>query len=317
MPQKFTVRECFNLDDGDVVGEVEGKIQKMLKPLENQHGFLQNAEIVGDDGYVGRITFADNNQNEQHANGQLIKIKSVKNDKHGWLGAKMKKGPKGLAIWVTSTAEITYPGMTERSNGKTEQAPPRDEPRTQSATRPPPVLKPARWHIENMADLFAACFALVNEKIMPVALQGGETPDAVLEMAQAMATSLFIQCDRNQIIQAWDKDAKPLPVVPPPERWREAVILSGEYAGKTLRDLPNDKLQLLFDYYDGKKLNTPFAECVYAAVEELRAAERTEHAQKPGYDPALDPDPDGDDIPFLWIIPFYILTGLGASVYLV
>lgn len=303
MPQKFTVKECFEkLTNGDVVGEVEGTLQRVLKPMENEHGTLQNADIIGDDGYVGRITFADNPQNHETSNGKRIKLKSTESQKHGWLGVKMKKGPKGMAIWVTSTAEVTYPGgggEASASKPKTETKPygvPQSHP--PEVAQPPPVIKPARWHVENLADLFATCVALVNEKVMPVALQGNETADASLEIAQAYATSLFIQCDRQGLTRAWDKDALPPPVVPPPERWREAIIGKGEYKGKPLSELPRAQLQVLFDYYDGKGANTPFAECVYAAVEEYRAKERATQSTKPGYDPAIDPNPDGDDIPF-------------------
>ena len=283
MPAKYTVRDAFNLDDSDVIGEVSGTIISLFAPLKNDNGSLQNGKIRGDDGFEGKITFADNPQNEKTAKGKRVTISSVKSEKHGWLGVKMKDGGKhGKGIWVTSTASIVFEGEQPQTKSeyrkqedykeepKTDPLPdvkPADKPRTQAA--PPPSIKPVRWHVENLADLFATCVALVNEKVMTVACQGDETPDAKLEIAQAYATSLFIQCDRQGHTYAWNKDAITLPPIPPPERWREAVLHKGEYKGKTLADLPVERLMELFNYYDSSHNNTPLAECVYRAVEEL------------------------------------------------
>ena len=320
MPKTYTVKECTELDDGDVIGEVSGLMVSIMKPLPNDNGTIQNGKIRGEDGTEFKITFVDNPQNEKTAKGKRITIKSTKSDKHGWLGCKIKdSGAKyGRAIWVTGTSIIKYEGEDESEQERTEpaktQKPPQDKPRTTDTgtnSRPPEVIKPARWHVENLADLFATCVSLVNEIVMPKAI-GADNPtdDAKLEIAQAYATSLFIQCDRNGLMRAWDKDFVPKIPVPPPERWREAVLLSGEFKGKTLAELPHDKLLVLFDYYDQKGSNTPFAECVYAAAEELKLLKIPKDEIIP--DLPDDPAEDGEDIPFLWILPFFFLISMGA-----
>lgn len=222
---------------------------------------------------------------------------------------------------MTSTAEITYPhGMgqggggyqgggggqyqgggnrgQQQNRGGGQNRPPQQQQRNQQPQQQQnkPVnqqQKPAGQlpHPLVIVDDIIALHVAVTAKLKEA------YPEANEEAIDRKIATVFISADKQGCILDFRERAKK-PIVkqyPPapkdPAQWKEAFIPSGDAAGKKLSEVPKEYVKKLFDFFNERGDNTPFANCVYRAAEDLGLVNRT-----PAPDPDLDAAPD--DIPF-------------------
>lgn len=282
---------------------VRGTITKLYQAKTGEGGSgpysFQNAELKDATGTI-KVTFSSNEQ-PMSCKGKVVTIRAFKSDKHGWVGLKVEdrefeqngEPKQERQLKVSGTAEIEYAGATTGGGGgggggnaaNTKQPPAKANGGTDTA-KPP---RHPRLFLEDAVALYCDIVALVNEKFQDAHPEGA-------------VSTLFIEAAKNGIVYDYKAQAaKPLPVKYPPtptdpSEWRKCYIPSGELAGKTLEQISDEKLNALFDYYDGKGANTPLAECVYQAARDRGLLPPPEPPPAPPSDPDLDVPPD--DIPF-------------------
>lgn len=302
--------------DGQSIYIVEGTLTKLYPPKNTNFGELQNGEIKDEHGDALKITFADCSQDNRTARNQFIRVESVEGQ-HGWTGVKVKDDEQyGRSIWVTQSASVTFPnGGNRRPQGNERPRESRREPqggqggqRGQRTQGPPPRQQgrqPDReqrgeqrgergesrrpenqWEsVDRIVDCYKFVRSLVNEKM-------GE------DFREEQAATVFIEVAKAGVVALWSPNAKKPNRYPPapsdPTKWADCVVPSGNYEGKTLADVTDEDLVKMFDYYDKKGANTPFAECVYKATEDRKLFK-----QEPSNTGTREEEPDAeDDIPF-------------------
>lgn len=156
--------------------------------------------------------------------------------------------------------------------------------------KPAGALPHPRPILEDLVALHREIYGIVNDTYK--AEIEAKTVDP-----QAFIATIFIEAAKQGCVLDYRERAKK-PVVkqyPPapkdPAQWKEAFIPSGDAAGKKLSEVPKEYVKKLFDFFNERGDNTPFANCVYRAAEDLGLVNRT-----PAPDPDLDAAPD--DIPF-------------------
>lgn len=289
-------------DDGDNVKCIQGTITKLF-PIKKGSGSggefeYQNGEFKDNDGDTIKICFSKCSQPDG-AKGKKVTITSIRHDTHGWLGIKIADSEyvknegkdnetkvKERQLKIVPSAEIKYEGG----------APSSEPARTQtsgggsSSSRQDLTLHP-KLVLKDICLMHARVTDLVNEIYKGAE---GVTP----EFIQGAVGTVFIESARSGLHHDFEKryNAELPKVYPPapkdPKDWDVCVIPKGEFAGKTLKELPTDKLRELHVALDKNKSNTPFAECVYQAAKDRKIFEK----EKPPADPDLDPPED--DIPF-------------------
>lgn len=310
-----------------VIMWVEGTLTKLFKPMNNAHGQLQNGDLTDADGNLLKISFADCPQ-PMSARGQWISIRSVRSQSHGWTGCKVKDDAQyGRSIWVTPSALVEYPGGAPApdrpAQGGGQRPPPAQQRRPQSAPRTqappqrgggapaprtqgqkPPATTQRREEsqfdqIDRMLSCYLYLHALVNEKLTPN-LPSDLPPQVVADLQSRATATLFVDVAKAGIVASWNPKAKHHQFPPPPRdphQWQECYIDSpaSQLHGKKLSEISDVDLIKLFEYYDGKKSNTPLAECVYQAATDrdlLKPAEPETDGS------AEDPDGEEPDVPF-------------------
>jgi hypothetical protein len=304
---------------------VEGTLTKLYPGKKTPHGTLQNGELTDQEGNFIKVTFADCNQ-PTTARNQFICLSSVSSQKHGWTGVKVKDDAQyGRSIWVTPSAQITYPNgaPAQQPQQQQRQQPPPRQPQGQQGQRRPqsgprnpppqnrqpqgggqrPPSQPAHKETQFEAvEKFVACFlyvqSLVNERM---SVPEGVTAYEKLDLAQRAAATIFVDVAKSGVAGSWNAKLKPRQFPPPPsdpKDWQQCYIdsESSKLHGKTLAEISDEDLIKLHEYYDGQKANHALAECVYQA-----AIDREVFGQDDG-DPELLPDTQGEDtrpdIPF-------------------
>jgi hypothetical protein len=258
--------------NGQVVGCIKAKLTSLYEEKtgekDGRHWQLQNGEFTDDAGTKMRVCFSNCTQ-PVSAKGKVLIIKSVQSQQHGLQGVKVEddsyeKNNKQVEVRqlrITSTADITYEGGAPQSAPSSGQGSP--------ASSGPGLAKSnanVKQSVTDMLDCQTTLYSLVNERLKGV--------DGISEVAKvSMTNTLFIECAKAGLISDFSKRyaAVTYPPAPKdPKQWKECVIPSGEFAGKTLVDVPDDKLLKFFEYYethsDPKVQNGAFAECVYQAA---------------------------------------------------
>lgn len=296
-PQIESVNDILAYRDKQQVYCIEGKLTKLYPPKTTTNsrgeGQLQNGEFTDATGTV-KILFSDGAiQDDKTARGQTVRISSVNGD-HGWNGIKFKKDEKwGDQIAVTSTARVEFLGGAQnttrqpQSQPRSNPPPARPNQQPQQAQRPPAsTTRPAefdQWGIlDKIVDCYANIRALVNERL-------GEhfRPEDV--------PTIFIEAAKAGLVAQWNPEAKRKKSYfcpADPKNWAQAIIPSGNLEGQPLDAIQIEDLKRLHEFFNSKKANTPFAECVYQAAIDMKIFEK----QPPPADPDLDAPED--DIPF-------------------
>lgn len=316
MEDATTIAEIFeNMENGDPIKVVEGVLINIMSPLQAGQGTLQNGTLEDDEGSQGKITFSDVTINEKTAKGQRIRIESVSGAR-GRTGLKVKDSEQyGRAIWVTSSAKITYPGGGEHSThkqapppgkatfkrGGQAAPPPKKDTETKAGTTQRGPQRTPEERLGDLADLLAACATHVAAKILPVLVDEKTPHEEVSRMAGALTSTLFIQCDKGGVTAGWtDRSNRPLPRPPEdPAQWRECYINSkgSKLHAKKLSEISKSDLLEIFNYCDSKQLNSPFAECVYRAAIETDVLPKKKDEPEDNV-PMDEPDKEQIEVPF-------------------
>lgn len=287
---------------------------------------FQNGTIVDDNGDEIKVSFSNNTQ-PKSAQGQDIIITSFETKQHGWQGIKIEdreyEGKQGWVqerqLKVTGTANIEYPGGLagqgggrddydrDRGNTRQQQRPSRGQPqqgrggpsrpqrddrqaeqpqtqKQQQPNKPVNALPHPALILEDMIQLHFDVSKLIHEKY------GEAKPEYV--------ATVFIEAAKQGLVLDYKgRAAKPVkkaypPAPKDPTKWKEAIVPSGDAAGKTLEEIPDDYLKKLFTFFNDKNDDTAFAKCVYKAAEDRGLVRPTPTPA----DPDLDVAPD--DIPF-------------------
>lgn len=304
-PKPIPFKRILNPDefsDGDIVKCVHCKIKKLFSKIrkggdgDRKYEF-QDGVVVDEDGTEMSICFSKNTQ-PQSAEGKWVTIRSKKTEAHGTQGVKFEinewedngETKRKKLLKVTGSAEIEYVGggggaasssggsssTQQQSSGQHSPGP------AKSNAHPKDVLR-------DMLDCHHTIALLVNEKY-----GDGASP----EFKQGAVNTLFIESAKSGLIPDFAKRySKKVYPAPPkdPANWKECVMSSGQYEGKTLAEIPDDDLLKYFEYYDKKEDNSPLAECIYQAARDRNILPKPEPPK--GQDPDLDP-PAEDDIPF-------------------
>lgn len=293
-------------EDADNVKCIKGTITKLFDAKKGQGDSgdweYQNGEFKDENGDSIKICFSKCSQ-PKGARGRPVVITSIKSEQHGWLGIKVedksyeKDGEpvKERTLKITPSAEIVFKGeapsetgsgggggggkpSSNTGGGGGGQSRP-----AQNLTLHPQVV------LEDMIFLHSKVTDLVTQLYGG---EGGKPP----EFIQATVGTIFIEAAKCGLTHDFKaRIAKPIPKTYPPapndpKDWDACIIPKGEYEGKTLKDLPDDKLKELFAAV--KESSTAFAKCVREA-----AAVRKVFKEEPkATDPDLDPPED--DIPF-------------------
>lgn len=291
--------------DQMVVMGIKGRITAIYKETSGEgthsHYTYQNAELQGEDGGKIKIKFSSCSQ-PLSAKGKVVQISSYKHDSHGWLGIKVKDeeydGKKGHVkerlLQVSSTAEIQYEGGDPAPDKSGQQ---QSGGSTGGGYQPPQNDRHPILVLKDISLLHGKVVDIVNETYP------GETPDQV-EFRKTATATIFIEAARQGIVHNFEKRiAAPVPAEYPPAptdptRWKECVIPKGEYAGKTLDELPDERLLELNDALSAKESNSDFAECVYQAASDRNVLPPPPPPPQRQQQPPSKPDVPEDDIPF-------------------
>lgn len=277
--------------------EMRGKLTKLFPVKKNEKGGLQNGEFTDSTG-SHKITFVDGAciDDDRSARGKEVVIKATNSPGHGWTGFKLKDGGNfGIQLWVTSSALIEFVGQSAGNTNRrpSETRPPanqsgRGQQPQQTGSTDPNRKTNQPFDQYEMADRIVDCYAvihrLVNEKLGDK-FRSEDVATVFIEYAKAGGVAQWvIGAERQVKIPAAPKD---------PALWSTAIVPAGSMKGKALEELSKEQVKQLFDFYDSKGSNTPFAECVYRAAQELGLLNKTEApAQQKGEQEAED------DIPF-------------------
>lgn len=284
MPKTATIKELLNPDeyaDKSVVMRVTGKLTKLFKPKtgSNNNGdwSLQNGEIQDSTGSMS-ICFS-NNEQLMTARNKVITIEAVQSKQHGWTGLKVEDREYPEGTWIrelkaTSTANISFDGgsqQQQQTNQSGQKTSGYGKPKQQEQQTQQPANRQVNLHPKQiLADLIALHYdvaGLVNEIYNPEGTKKGDETD----VAPFIAT-VFIEAAKNGLGMDYVKRAaapikKAYPPAPKdPAKWKDCVIPWGKVEGKTIAEISDDELKVMFDYFDGKKDNSPLAECVYKAA---------------------------------------------------
>lgn len=272
--------------DGAIVPCIEGTIvslykanngEKDGKPYSFQKGTIKDVE-----GTSMEISFS-NCEQPLGAKGKKVRIESFKTDSFGLQGVKvvdesyhsekLKKDVEKRLLRITPTAQITYDGGTTAKATETTT--------TSSGPANYPSQKPSEI-VRDILALHSAVFEQVADTYKD------QTP----EFQQSFIASVFIESCKQGASQHYIKRESQSTVEGESEKkvdqnnlfpadWPYAIVPGGSMKGKTLKEVPDDKLKQLFDYYEGKKDNGQFAECVYLAAIERKVASKEEEDNLP------------------------------------
>lgn len=298
-----TVAQVLDKDTyeaGTVISRISGTITGIFDPKKGGDWEYQSAKLKDDTGEI-EISFSKCSQ-PKSAKGKKVTLTSV-DTAHGKQGIKIedseytnKEGVtvKKRLLKITPTCQIQYEGESPSENAG------------QSAGRNP-VSSPTQPQrpsgqrfqgdiLNDMADLQEQCFIQVAARMNE--LTKVMTPHEMMQIVGPMSTSLFIQCERVGLINLWQAGLEKKIAYPPapknPADWALCVVPKGQFAGKTLAEVPDADLLKFFSYYNDKEDNGDFAECVYKAVSDRDILPKKKPEPKV---PDLDPSED-DDIPF-------------------
>lgn len=282
-------------EDKQIVMTIAGKITALYDIRKGDTYEYQPGKMKDDAGTEMDICFSKATQ-PLTAKGKHVVIKSIKSDKHGWLGIKVEdqtftKDDETVTkrlLKITASAEIVYDGEAAQSSGKSK--PTGEGKQQQQKTDGHPIVI-----LDDLLALHRKCYEVVQAKYSNANLPH--------EAQQPFVSTLFIEmCRQNQQHNFIERAAKPLPpkITPAPEdpkQWRDCMIPSGSMVGKTLKDLDAEGLTKFYDALKDKE--TKFANCVKSAYEEtgLLKARQDAEAKATGENQALKPE-DVDDIPF-------------------
>ncbi len=284
--------------DKAIIMCIEGTLTKLYDATTGDDYEYQNGEFKDSTGKTIKITFSKCTQ-PSTAKGKKVTISAVKSDKHGWQGLKVEdktytskgKEVSERIIKVTATAQIEYGGASSNEGSGSSGSGKPQSVGTGSGTQSQPKsdIHPKKA-IGDMLLLHVAITTLVNETY------GEKISDAAKQGAVA---TLFIESAKQGLVWDFEKrNAKELPKQYPPapkdpKDWKNCVIPKGEFEGKTLEELPEDRLLELFNVLDDKGSNTPFAECVYQAAKDRDVLPKDDPKQ-----PESSDEPEEDSIPF-------------------
>lgn len=302
-------------DDGQTVMTIAGTITALYPVKKGGDWEYQNGKMKDRNGEEIDISFSKNTQPDS-VKGQKVVIRSVKHEKHGWLGVKVedqnyeKNGEQinKRVLKIVASANIEFEGKSGGSKPQSSQSQNGDsgkyphgagQTQQQSSTHPEPVL-------QDLISLHMRCRSYA-EQAYPDLKEDPEahTPAQNNESLRAQATaSIFIEASKMGL--AWnftERVSAPIPqkIAPPPKdpkNWRQCQIPKGEMVGKTLADLTEEQLTKLFDAV--KESTTAFAGCVRYGFDELGYLKKRQDAEakQRENDKALEPETEEDDIPF-------------------
>lgn len=291
-PNPIPFSRLLNKDEfskGDVVRAVKGTIKKLFSNIRkggdgDRTYEYQDGILVDGEGKEIKITFSKCTQ-PSSAVGKSVYIRAISTE-NGTKGITLEEYEGKRSIKITPSAEIEYSGGGggggAAGTGGSSSAQSQHSPgMAKSNVHPKEALK-------DMIDCHAAVALLVNEKYQ-------DAPDA---FKQGSVNTIFIECCKAGLVADFAKRYAKKVYPPPPKdpaQWKECVMSSGQYEGKTLAEIPDADLLKYFEYYDKKEDNSPLAECIYQAARDRNILPKPE--PEPGQDPDLDPPPE-DDIPF-------------------
>lgn len=304
----YEIANSYN--DNDNIESVEGTLIKLYPVKTTSYGTLQNGELQDDEGNIQKITFADCAQ-PMSARNNFVVIESIQSKGHGLTGVKVKDDESyGRAIWVTATANVTYPrNPNAATRPQQNQRQPQSQPRKMQPNQPPQQRSPQRGAanaappratenqfevVKKFTSSYFYVFDLVHEKMKSMMPEDKFTPVQIMDLVQRAAATIFVDVAKAGVAANWNPDQKtrrfPLPPTNPAE-WRECYIEKegSKLDGKRIGELTREELVNLHNYYDEKKINTPLAECIYQAARDLMLFQ----PQQEGGDDVME-----DDIPF-------------------
>lgn len=277
MSNILTVKDVEGMDDGDIVKCIQGTITAIYEAKKGDTYEYQNGLLKDATGTVA-ICFSKCSQ-PLSAKGREVILTSHKTEKFGWQGVKIedqrfeKEGKQVTkrVLKITPTASIEYQGAPPAADQAKGAAPGK-------ATSTAPAKHPLAI-LDDLIDCYSVCLTRVR----------ADYPDIPFEDQRAIATTIFIEGNKGyglsndfNVRANADPNAKPEPPAEsespaeperpvkeakaPDEAWRKVVIPKGLYKGKTLAEVPEEKLKELFNYYDTNGDNSPMAEAVYAAA---------------------------------------------------
>lgn len=305
--------QLANIEDGDIIKKVTGKIKALYKSETKQGEYgeytLQNGTITID-GKDYKLSLMSNPL-AVSAKGRTVTLSSVKGDK-GYKGVNFKveeffskkhnKDVRQEVIKVNSNATIDFEGGE-----------PSSEPASQGSSKPAPkgesrveYDRPGAltWSAKFLTE-FVARLACIHEICMTAAKEA--YPKLEPELQKDIATSLFIEANRKgasdaamtEAANACAGGAKDKPEQDKPDLeeepdftpedddipmdhgpkygdWASQLVPSGPKEGKKLAEVGKVYIKKLYDHYKEKGFNTEFSKYVEQAGKDLGIAEATE-----------------------------------------
>lgn len=285
--------------DGQIINCIKGKVISVFqaKSGTGANGAWEFQDVILEQGGKQvKLSFAKCSQ-PQSAKGQMIMIESVKSTAHGLQGIKIEdrsftqgdEEKHERRIKITSSAKITYVSPTSAAgSGKSDTV----------LKKEGPAVHPLLQIRDNII-----LHRTIRVEVKDVYTTDAEhEPNKILvtesELQSAVASVFIEACKQGLAYGFIDRVAKPIPpkILPPPSDpadWAKCQMPAGEYAGKTLAELPDDKLLELYSFANDAKKEGPFWACARRAAKERNVI-------PPEEEPQRDPDLDlaEDDIPF-------------------
>lgn len=255
------------IPDGFPVQLIEGTITKLYKVTKGDGQFgpyeFQNGELKDAEGNTMKICFSSNTQHSS-AQGKKVRMGCVKTE-HGLKGVMVedtkerekdgKKYPSERILKITAVAEVIYEGGQAVGNTAPQSAGSQTQGQTYLQQKPSEIIR-------DVLAMHDSVFSIVNDHYK----------DQTAEFRQSFIASVFIEANKQGACQHFiqregvPKEENKKEVDQNnlyPADWPYAIVPSGSQKGKTLKEVPDDMAIALFEYYDSRQSNTPFAECVF------------------------------------------------------
>lgn len=299
-----TIKEILDTDkydDQQIVKCVSGTIIGIFDPTKgtgaNGEWEYQNGTLKDATGQI-KVSFSKCSQ-PKSAKGKKITMSSFKTEKHGWQGVKVadssyEKDGKTVnerVLKITPTATIEYeggaPSESSSSTGGSGK-PGQSQPQTVSKYEHDLSIHPALI-VGNILSLHLAVHKQVTAEYP---IKKGEVSE---ETQRAYVSSVFIESVKQGAgIDYVRRQAKPAPPLagypPPPEdpsEWKTCIMPKGNYEGKTIADIPDDKLLEYYNKYQEAKSQSALAKCIYQAAEDRKILPQDEPEEQSG-EPDID-----------------------------
>jgi hypothetical protein len=269
-----TIKELLDKEEfpaGAVVMAVAGEITGLFKirkgtgssgDYEYQNGKLKDAT-----GEI-EVCFSKCSQPDS-AKGKKVTITS-KTTNHGFQGIKIEddsyekdgETKHKRILKITPSADIVFVGGAPTGS-------------TQSGGQAGPAQsgggQTSGFDLSKHPLVIVDDIAALHSVIVDVVSSQYEKSSEALR--QSYTATLFIEACKTgcavDFIKRYKKPKAGYPAPPSdPSKWKECILPKGPFEGKTLADVPDDKLLEYYNYYMEKKDEGNMAKCVYQAAKD-------------------------------------------------